>query len=420
MSLMLTLAILFIVSLTTLYLNKNQVMDTRASANNMRAAQAQELVDSAIDWAVGMASSPLDLDNTCTIKTSPGTQTFRRRYIQGDLENTSDVTATSWMHVGCRIAGDGSRTCDCPTPTDGSTGDVWPNPSGAAADSFVISFEDVPNDTKAIRMNVQACIGGTGMCTPTIAQTADGSARGSVVMKLLPTLRMAPEAALNCGRNCATGGANLKNTDVNTNGTLVDAGGSVTGLTGTMTTLSGTPLDNAFVRNDISILFASQYDPYCTNSAVFQSYFAVPLAQYAAAIDTKKISCSSASSCASAVNSAFSQGWRNFYFTSAAVFNSGTYGTPTDPVFFIGASDIDFSGPATINGLLYTNSTNWTQNTSWSTGLGYANINGTVLACHDVSFTAGNVNFNYAPDVVFRLRNASGSFAKVPGSWRDF
>lgn len=92
----------------------------------------------------------------------------------------------------------------------------------------------------------------------------------------------------------------------------------------------------------------------------------------------------------------------------------GTYGTATDPIILIVDGNLELRGGATINGLVYVTEPTWDAN-----GAGNAHINGAALA--EGSFdTNGNLVINYDPTILANLNNIILSVAKVSGTWNDF
>jgi hypothetical protein len=246
----------------------------------------------------------------------------------------------------------------------------------------------------------------------------------SVILKLVPTLRAAPSAALTCGTSCAVGGSyNIYNYEVASNGYLVNAGTTITQGPGTTYgTIPGQPVANALIANDSSLSSLSSADPTCTASGMFKAYFGSTMAQYAASPDTISITCTNPTSCGSQINTAYAAGWRNYYFPSGLQINNGsgitgnTLGGTTagDGVNIVSPGDIDINGNITINGLLFSNS-----NTTNDLGTGTADINGAIIACAGYN-NNGNGTLTYDSDSLGGGGLRPGVMVRVPGSWRDF
>ena len=94
--------------------------------------------------------------------------------------------------------------------------------------------------------------------------------------------------------------------------------------------------------------------------------------------------------------------------------SNGTYGSPTAPVILVVNGNVHVQGTITIYGVLYCQDGTWD-----NTGGGDAQIVGAAIA--EGNFTAtGTPNPTYDPNVLRRLRETTGQYAKVPGGWRDF
>ena len=414
-TLLVTMVLLFSTSIIMLYLNRSILFEQKTSVNQMRSTMALEMAEAGMEWATGMLNTAYDIDANCTFLSTTNTS-FRRKYVQtnwGSLTNpTTDVMPATTTYPGCKISGN-TRTCSCPAvPTSGSATATL---GSAVLPGFTAAFS-ATSDPEAVRIIVTGCTAQDGACTPATTGDSDATATVSAILKLRPLLRAAPASPLTCGSSCAIGGSfNLTNQDVATGGILVNAGSSITGnIAGP--SIPGQPAANALVSNDASLSALSSADPTCSNSSMFSSYFGSTIAQYAASPMTKTIAaCGTANTCGGLVDTAYSAGWRSFYFPDGFARNnsSGSFGTASDPVTIVTPGTFDVNGNIDIYGMVFSNSA-----TLSNLGTGGSNINGALITCAGFN-SNGNGTLQYDADVLKGVRRSTGSLVRVPGSWTD-
>lgn len=427
-----SMLLLFGVSIVIFYLNRGLLFEQKTSANQMRSTSAFEVAEAGIEWATGMLNSPYDIDANCTLLATANTS-FRRTYLQMGapaslaLQVATPAAAAGATLPGCKINGT-ALTCSCPAA--GGTAAL----GTAILPSFTVSFAMVPDsvngtltlggvlyDASAVRITSTGCTAQAGACVAASAGNSDATATVSVIVKNVPTLRAGPQSALTCGSSCAVGGSyNVYNREVASNGYLVNAGTSITSGAGTdYGTIPGQPIQNALVANDTSLSSLSTSDPTCSNSAMFRAYFGTTMEDYAAAPDVRTIAnCTNPSTCGGLVNTAYNDGWRNFYFPDGMSLNNSapftTLGVSGEGVRIVSPRDIDINGNITINGLIFSNSANVND-----LGTGTADINGAMITCNAYN-NNGNGTLNYNSGNLGNTGLGPGTMVRVPGSWRDF
>ena len=411
------MTLLVIASIGLLSLNRGLMFEQKTASNLSQSTLALETAEAGIEWATGMLNSPYDIDAACAFQATAN-QSFRKRYVLtrfgAAFSPSTDIAAATNVFPGCKLTATG-RTCNCPAVP--SSGSAVASLGSAESPSFTVAFENVVADAEAVKLTVYACTARAASCAPTSFSTAEGNARVTVTLKLRPTLRALPSSPLTCGAACDIGGSyNIVNRDLATNGILVNAGTSITTGNGvSMSTLQGQPSANAMVGSDASLLALSSTDSSCANSSMFNAYFGTTLAQYQSAPATKTLSCSSASDCRSQLSSAYSDGWRAFYFASDLQLSGNmSFGTQTDPITLVTPMAIHINGNVEFYGLIFSNSANWN-----NLGTGSATIYGAQIACATTTIN-GNGTIAYDPTVLANARRLTGSTVRVSGSWRDF
>ena len=420
------IAIIAIVMMMLLILSSMGFHAVRALVNNIKATvtdsatvRASQLADEALDWATGMANSPYPVSVLCNPGATPvasGKTLLRKKYIQTGAD--ADVVPDQQTSIGCYEGEDGTRSCSCPDST-GST--QAPNPVLPAYNSFVVSFAPVTGETRTVRLTARACVGALSMCSDSTATDGDATAIASVDLKLLPVVKTTPGGALTCGSNCSLGSMTLSN---HSTGIGALAGGTVTIGSATINGPPGTPADNLVFGGDSVLSGYYSNDSSCANASLFTSYFSSTMARYAASPLVKTLNCTGALDCSTKLNVAYGNGWRYFYSPTAVALTTlasgGTsIGSAADPLVLVANGAITFGGSMTIYGLVYANAA-VTQSTA-ATGGG---VDGAYVTCGSYAHTGGAISFSYDPAVLASIRDMGasamgGTFAQVPGSWRD-
>lgn len=436
-----SMLLLFAASITIFYLNRGLIFEQKTSANQNRSTAAFEVAEAGIEWATGMLNSTRDIDTNCNLLATSNIS-FRSKYIQmaypaatypvvGISGGNHLVQGTTFP--GCKIDGT-TLTCSCPaagaTASLGTANlpgftvrfDVVPVASNGVTDASLPAGQQLI-DAGSVRITAVGCTAQTGVCTAANATNSDATATISVIVKNVPSLRAGPQSALTCGTSCGVGGSyNIKNTEVASNGYLVDAGTAITSGSGTSyQTIPGQPIQNALVSNDTSLSGLSSNDTTCSNSNMFQAFFGVPLSEWAANPNVTTIpGCTDPSTCGAKIQAALDANSRasEFYFPDGMSLNNSapfsTLGTPGVGVRLVSPAAININGNITINGLIFSNDSNFND-----LGTGTADINGAIITCAAYN-NNGNGLLNYDSSNLGNTGLGPGNMIRVPGSWKDF
>jgi hypothetical protein len=410
-TLIVSMLLLCITAISIFYLNRNIIVEQVASSNIVRSTAAHEAAEAGLEWAIGMLNNPQLIDATCTVSTT-GAATFRQQYVQTNHLTDLNINVLAGAAPGCFINGT-SSTCSC--PTTGTTAALSPSDYYPA---FTVSFTKI--DDNSVQVTSVGCNAiKSNPCTSATASNSDATATVKVILKLQPALHAAPASSLTCGGSCTLDGSfSVINTNPSINGITINAGGSITTTGGaSVTSISGMPVENSQVGND-STLSSLASGGTCSNSKVFQAYFGTSISNYASSGQVMSIDCTSANACGTAVNAAYTAGWRSFYFPSGFYWNNSagaTLGSELDPVTIVTPSTIDINGNSTIYGLLFSNDSNF-----HDLGTGGSTINGALVSCSDFN-SNGNGQIVYDSAALSNLgNNGAAAMIRVPGSWRDF
>jgi Tfp pilus assembly protein PilX len=407
--------ILVLMTLITFFANRNILFERKTAANQYRSTKAIEAAEAGVEWTIANLNSMRKITAACATSTLSADRSMRDKYLDPDNDGSyapvpgNAATNFSAATPLCTFIG-GAWSCSCPSasPVANPTAAACTAPEGCP--TFRVGFQNMANDSTLVRVSSTGCTNSQLPCLPGAAATADGTATVNQVIKLLSGLATLPAAALTA-KGYVDFGANaisVTNTDPGTNGITINAGGNITGFvnSNTVVSLPGTPPGASLVGNDASLSSLS-------DDQMFKSFFGMTKEQFQASPTTTTVACSGV--CNTPVLNAISDGARAIWVEGDMTLNStGIYGSPTAPVILVVNGNVHVEGTITIYGVLYCQDGTWD-----NTGGGDAQIVGAAIA--EGNFTAtGTPNPTYDPNVLRRLRETTGQYAKVPGGWRDF
>lgn len=401
-----TVVVLVLMTLVAFFASRNIVFERKTAANQYRSTKAIEAAEAGIEWAIGNLNSSRKISTACAASALSTERSMRDKYLDPD-NNGSFLETFSSATPLCTLI-NGAWSCSC--PNDGGTPTVAACNTTQGCPTFRVSFANMPNDATLVRITATGCTNAEQPCVSAAATTADGTATVNQVVKVLSGLATLPAAALTAKGNVDFGANAITatNTDPGSNGITINAGGNITGFinSNTIVSLPGTPPGASLVGTDASLAVLS-------DDQMFKSFFGMTKDQFKASPATTSVSC--AGGCNSTVADAIDAGARTLWVEGNMTLNAnGTYGSPERPVILVVNGNALVQGTITIYGVLYC------QNGTWdNTGGGDAQIIGAAISEGDFTAT-GTPNPTYDPNVLRRLREATGQFAKVPGGWRDF
>lgn len=427
LALIVAVLLLFSSSLAVLYLNRSLIFEQRTSSNQVKSATATQMAEAGIEWATGLLNSNYDLNtsNDCSVSTTLSTQStksFTARYVKTQYPSSTTVVSASTTFPGCKIDGS-SMSCNCPSVTAGVT-----TPASLGTSSlpgFTVAFSDVSDDPEAVKVTSTGCTAMSNTCYSATKSSADSAASVSVILKLRSYQRTAPASALTCGGACSLNASSklnlyLTNTDLNTNGSLIVSVGlsSYNNATSKLTTIPGLAPDNAIIVQDTFMTVGCG-----TTGATLKTFYGVLPSEYAGLSQIKTISCSDAATCTSDIKTAYTQGWRSFYFPSGFLWQDNSdLGSQSDPVNLVSVGTSTFSMTSgTIYGVYY----QMLGHTGSPSPAGSnVTISGALVHCSGYSLSSSmataTLTVTYNPTVLTNLRRSTGAFVRVPGSWKDF
>lgn len=412
-ALVVTLALFVVMTLVAGIANRNHVFELRASANQVRAAQAFEAAEAGVEWAIAMLNGMRPLDDHCALASSGGVP-FRERFLAVDT-TTGAQAPIRWNRGSISVPNQaacvrlpGGWSCSCPSAAPPALPAV-----AAAVDpapAFIVHFESGPTPG-TLRLLSTGCSAPAGECAPGSSTDPDATARVEVTLGLLPGLAQLPAAALNARAAVNAGNAaiGLHNPDPGSGGVAAHAGGSVHAPNARLTGAPGASPSQTVVDGDDTLrsLGADQ---------LFATLFglAKPLWREQAAV--AHLACDG--ECGPALMQALGHGTarRMVWVTGNPQFSAPlAIGTPQRPVIVVSSGTLRLVGAVQVHGALYATALEWADDGVGGTPL----LRGTAVSEGGYQGSAAADLFRDAA-VLDRLKTGAGSFARVPGSWKDF
>nr|MCU0943638.1 hypothetical protein [Hydrogenophaga sp.] len=237
----------------------------------------------------------------------------------------------------------------------------------------------------------------------------------SAILALRGGVATIPGAALTAreGINLTGNNFTIANADPRSGVTINAGQGIVPGLTSTLITVAGSPGSLSIADNDLSLGSTQVAD----GDAMFARTFGAWPADYRDQPGVVVINC--AGNCtATQVRDAIAQSpglpiWLNGGFD---IDSGGDIGTETQPVAIVATGGVQFSAAADVYGLIYTRAATWAPG-----GGAGPTIRGAMVAENAIlGAGAAAATLVYDATILNRVRQKTGSFVVVPGSWRDF
>jgi hypothetical protein len=235
-----------------------------------------------------------------------------------------------------------------------------------------------------------------------------------------------PQAALTARGNVTASGLNVINAASAGNGITVHAAGTINTVPGglALTTSAGNALGGSTLDGDINLnppaIAASGAAPGITAAErFFAATFMLTPQRWLQMPAVVTVPCPVGGCDAATVRTAITNNpGRPLWLTGGLLVNSpGDIGSAAAPAMMVVNGNLEFSTPSvTVHGLLMLRpASGWNTGASTESGT----IRGAVVVDGAVTGTSSLV-IQYDSDVLANLRTASGTYFRVPGSWRDW
>lgn len=405
-TLIVTLILFGVMTLIVAFANRNHLFEQRASANQYRSTKAFEAAEAGLEWATAMLNNPRALNDACEEGTG-ATMNFRDRYLSTDAQTrwlrptTYSVSGRATaLHAACVKQADG-WTCAC--PRSGS-----PAIAASATDdhpAFVIEFAQEAQPG-TIRVMATGCTSFAGECSPGIGKAADAMAHVQVTLGILPVVPSLPLAPLTAKGAVDSGAASigLHNADAASGGFTVHAGRAVLASSARFTTAPGGSIENSVIDNDASLDTQA-------SDRLFASFFGMGKALWKQQPGVKPIHCDS--DCIEALTAAIGAGHQMIWIDGDIEFSGSVpLGTHERPIVIVATGAANFAGPVQVHGVVYAASLSWH-------GAAGGRLRGAAIS--ESSYGGDSpADFIYDRAALDSLNASAGSFARLPGSWKDF
>ena len=433
-TLIVVMVLFFIISLVAAYTSRNLIFEQRTANNQYRSTQALETAEAGLEWAISMLNFSR-IGPACVASASTADTSFRQRYLNVDISGRiSPVVA---LEPTCVSDGAGGWTCSCPTVPGPST--LTPASTTQVLPAFRVRFQRVmdavnpalaTNQPGVVRVQVVGCtrLDTAGdPCLTFDGQGAFNEARVvvSAMLALTGGASSPPQAALTARGNVAITGVGYSayNTGAAGSGVTVHAGGTISEPGATkLVSSAGNPGGTVSVIASDSAFSAGTgmamaplpvgAGTFSTSDRMFAAYFNMrPEAMRAqqAAIELV-CPCNADDVRAKAT---LNPGRPIWVAGDLDVTTAGDIGSATEPVLLVVNGNLLFTlAGVNIYGLVYM------RTNSWATS-GAGQITGAAVAEGAIAGDT-TATFAFDTDVMQRLRWNTGTFVRVPSSWKDF
>jgi len=432
----------FVISLVAAYTSRNLIFEQRTAANQYRSTQALEAAEAGIEWTLAQLNSGLTT-NTCTATTTAsGNPSFRQRYLS--INNTTGnitpvVPLALNRYPACVLDTSASNAADwkwsCVCPPAAGTPTPLAAPSGAgAAPAYVVQMRPVTGSPPRNDLFDIVSYSCTRFSTDCISfntnrgGTGDGIATTQVTVALRGALTRLPAATLTVAGSLAapTGGAvlALQNSSEAANGITLHSSGPAPATGLALTGLPGAAPSSTVFSSDTSLAPPAQASfGFSARDLRFAAIFGMQPQTYRRQPGLPILDCSGGCN-AAAINTAIERNpGRPVWLagSTGTVTIDGTIGSASAPALLIVEGDVAFSGGASFTGFLYSRIKDDGSATVWSLN-GNTTFVGAAMAEGNLSLggSSTGVSITYDEATLRALRLGSGTFVRVPGSWRDF
>lgn len=366
--------------------------DAAVSGERLRALQAAEAAEAGLVWGLAMLNDTRPIDTRCEPVESG--RSFQAHYLQ--------ASAPAGSGPMCRL-GDEHWTCHCPQA--GTAEPAWME--AGAPQVFVLQVDTSASGIASLAST--GCSGSLQACRRAAGDPAraDGStARVWADAERLPALDTLPIAALTArGSITLDGPVTLRHADA-TSGITLHAGGVVRPGQARLDGPPGAPAASTVVAGDpvLAALDSAQF---------FASAFRMDAPTWQRQPAARRLRCDSACD-ESLARLLGGPGMHPLLWLDGGLtlHEPAQLGSAEQPVLLVVDGPVRLAASLRLHGLVYLRTTDW-QDT------GGAELRGALLAEGDLVM-AGSTTLTHDAAVLQTLARCCGSYARRPGSWRDF
>jgi hypothetical protein len=422
------MVLLFIAMLAAAYANRSLLLEQRISANHYRSTQAFEAAEAGLEWALTQLNAGR-VDAQCRPTTASGHAPFVFRAAGAASaasglfgQPPSEGAEDSFMRPVC-VARDGGGGWDCHClPTGRPPASTLTDAGQLDRPLFVLTISSARMPGKPVTERYPRVLNVTAEGCNRVLLEQDGAswrcrknspegrayAELNARAALVPALATAPTALLTAKGAIDLGGA----ASTLARGSAGDGAGPAL-LAGSaivndgaaqLLAAAGTPAASLKVAGSASLASL-------TDDQFFAAFFGMPPAPYGRLPGVRRLTCLDAADCATKLQHEFDGGHRQLLVVGDLPLSNLTLGSPTDPVVLIVNGRLTLGSEVRLHGFVF--------GEELRTGASAANsqLRG-AAAFGAVTLTGGGLSLVYEPDSLSRLNLLTGSWVRVPGSWR--
>lgn len=442
-ALIVVMLLFFIISLVAAYTSRNLIFEQRTATNQYRSTQAMEAAEAGVEWTIAQLNAGR-ISNTCAASTDVTNESFRQRYLtinssSGQITRRLNSDGTV-LRPECVFDGSGGGVawrCRCPKVDTTTAALTSPTGTGTAvAPAFVIQFTQgsatLGGRTDLIQLESNSC---TRLGTDCLnfntnrGGTGDGVASVRVTLALRGALNRVPAAALTVMGAVASVPTGVvlavSNQDVATNGITVHAAGSLPGSGLNLSGMPGTAPASTTISGDTALLPAAQtVAGFTATDLRFASFFGMTPQTYLDQPGLPQLDCSAGCDSGDIEDVLKLNRGRPIWLTGSTgtVTIDADLGTNDQPALLIIDGDLVLGSGATLRGMIYHRAKpGGGGDTTWNLS-GTATVQGAAIVEGGLTLAGSSATpaLVYNPAVLKALRVSTGTFVRVPGSWRDF
>lgn len=377
-TLAIALTLVFVIFLGVGFANRGLLFEARTSANQYRAAQAFEAAEAGLEWAVALMNRQTPVGDDCLPSGDSTATVFREREL-------------SSMQASCALV-DGAWSCHCP-----ASGEPRASEAGDSTLSFSVRFA-AAEQAGLLRLT---STGTRAELNPTRAQVQQ-------LLGRVPGLDSPPAAALTVRGTPSIGSAGFgaHHTDPASGSLTVHTGGAIDTASLRLVSAPGTPAAASVLDQDADL---SRMTP----EQLFASLFRMDKTTWRTQPTVREVNCESA--CDGALTQAVGSPVTHplvWLHGGLRLHTPVQLGSPQRPVLLVVDGPVELHAAAVIHGMVYSTDTSWTDTAG-------ASLHGAVILQGDLQ-ASGNTQIHHDAAVLAALHQHTGSYARLPGSWRDF
>ncbi len=355
--------------LSVVFTHRSVLFEGKSSVNQYRAAQAREAAEAGLAWTLAQLNTHAPVESICA---------------SNDAGHTAlrDLLAEPWAATCQEQAGEWH--CDC-APDNAN------DPALASTQAFTVAIGDT---AQTDRWQLRST--GTSL--------SQASLTLHTLVGRVPGLRVAPPAALTVRgiANFSQASFAIHHPRAASGGLTLHSAYPVDASTLALHPPPGTPRLESVADGDASL--ARRPAPF-----LFTALFGMDATAWRGQPVVREVSCEQP--CDDQLESALAAS-RMIWLRGGLRLNGPlAAGSPDRPVLLVADGPVQFQDQPVLHGLLYGTSPTWVDPHG-------AHIHGAVVLENDLH-AAGTTQIHHDADVLDHLRRTTGTFAHMPGAWRD-